>query len=81
MPSGGVTYRFQTAAVQATGAEFPDDPNIEMQSLQRQLDSIREESIKAIEAEKTAMGRAQYLAEDGVYSRLAEVYIWMLSIL
>ena len=53
--------------------EFSQDPNEEVEALQRQLDGIREQAIKAVEDEQSALGRLQHLANAGTYSKLADV--------
>jgi DNA repair protein SbcC/Rad50 len=54
-------------------AEFPQDPAKEVDSLQRQLDGIQKQVRDAADAERTATGRLQQLADDGAYSRQVEL--------
>ncbi|MBN2187644.1 MAG: AAA family ATPase [Dehalococcoidia bacterium] len=53
-------------------AEFGDDPAIEIDKLERQLDAAGKAVIKALEDEKSEEGRMWQLSAQGTYSVLAQ---------
>ena len=72
-----LALRWDAEKAKLTAAEeelkkYPQDPNEERESLDRQLKSVEGQVRKTIEAEQTAIGRLQQLADEGTYSRLAE---------
>ena len=62
----------KTAAQQAEEAlkQFPDDPNKELDKLEKQLTALEDIESKARDDEKTAEGQLQTLAAEGTYSKL-----------
>lgn len=54
-------------------AQFGQDPSAEVEALERQLEGVRAQATKAVEDEQSALGRLQQIADNGSYSRLAQL--------
>jgi len=52
---------------------FPQNPNVEVQTLEKQVERLRSQADTSRDQERTALGRLQQMADAGVYSQVSEL--------